>query len=70
MASTKKKRSLIDKLLIIGAAATFILLTVSFSPMIWMLALFAVLPIAVMVILITPTVHLNIVERQTEDNRL
>lgn len=69
MASTPQKKPFLDKLLILGGAATFILLTVSFSPMLWMATILAVLPVVAMVILITPTLHLNIVERQTEDNR-
>jgi hypothetical protein len=56
-------------MLILGGAATFILLTVSFSPMLWMATILAVLPVVAMVILLTPTLHLNIVEKQTEDNR-
>lgn len=64
-----KKTPLIDKLLILGGAATFILLTVTFSPMLWMATVLAVLPVVVMLVLITPTLHLNIVEKQTEDNR-
>ncbi|MBS0619735.1 MAG: hypothetical protein JSR44_16230 [Spirochaetes bacterium] len=70
MASATKKRSLLDKLLILGGATAFILLTISFSPMLWMATILASLPVVVMVILITPTLHLNILERQTEDNRL
>lgn len=69
MASTPQKKPLLDKLLILGGAATFILLTVSFSPMLWMATILAVLPVVAMAILITPTLHLNIAERQTEDNR-
>lgn len=69
MASTPQKKPLLDKLLILGGAATFILLTVSFSPMLWMATILAVLPVVAMTILLTPTLHLNIVERQTEDNR-
>ncbi len=69
MASTPKKKPLIDKLLILGGAVTFIGLTVSFSPMLWMATILAVLPVVAMTILLTPTLHLNIVERQTEENR-
>lgn len=69
MESPAKKRPFIDKMLILGGAATFILLTVSFSPMLWMATILAVLPVVAMVILLTPTLHLNIVEKQTEDNR-
>lgn len=69
MESSAKKRPLIDKLLILGGAFTFIALTVSFSPMLWMATILAVLPIMAMTILITPTLHLNIVEKQTEENR-
>jgi len=65
-----KKRPLIDRLLILGGAATFILLTVSFSPMLWMATILAVLPVVAMTILLTPTLHLNIVEKQSEENRL
>jgi hypothetical protein len=65
-----KKRPLIDRLLILGGAATFILLTVSFSPMLWMATILAVLPVVAMTILLTPTLHLNIAEKQTEENRL
>ncbi|MBL8034646.1 MAG: hypothetical protein JNJ69_13155 [Leptospiraceae bacterium] len=70
MESSGKKRSFIDKMLIFGGAATFILLTVSFSPMLWMATILALLPVVAMTILITPTLHLNIVEKQTEENRL
>lgn len=69
MASTTAKRPFIDKILIMGGASTFILLTVSFSPMLWMATILAVLPVVAMALLITPTLHLNIVEKQTEDNR-
>jgi hypothetical protein len=69
MATTPKKKPLIDKLLILGGAVTFIGLTVSFSPMLWMATILAVLPVVAMTILLTPTLHLNIVERQTEENR-
>lgn len=69
METQGKKLPLIDKLLIAGGAVTFIGLTVTFSPMLWMATLLAVLPVVVMGILITPTLHLNIVEKQTEDNR-
>jgi len=69
MASTPTKRPFIDKMLILGGAVTFILLTVSFSPMLWMATILAVLPVVAMGILITPTLHLNIVEKQTQDNR-
>lgn len=69
MESSAKKRPFIDKMLIFGGAVTFILLTVSFSPMLWMATILAVLPVVAMVILLTPTLHLNIVEKQTEDNR-
>ena len=69
MESSAKKRPFIDKMLILGGAVTFILLTVSFSPMLWMATILAVLPVVAMVILLTPTLHLNIVEKQTEDNR-
>jgi hypothetical protein len=69
MDSSAKKRPLIDKLLILGGAVTFIGLTVTFSPMLWMATLLALLPIMAMSILITPTLHLNIVEKQTEENR-
>jgi membrane protein implicated in regulation of membrane protease activity len=70
MESSPKKRPLIDKLLILGGAVTFVGLTVTFSPMLWMATLLAVLPISVMLTLLTPTLHLNIVEKQTEGNRL
>ncbi len=70
MEASPKKRPLIDKLLIFGGAATFIILTVMLSPMLWMATILALLPVVAMVLLITPTLHLNIVERQTEDNRL
>lgn len=69
MESSGKKTPLIDRLLILGGAATFILLTVTFSPMLWMATILAVLPVVAMLVLITPTLHLNIVEKQTEDNR-
>jgi hypothetical protein len=69
MASTPQKKPLIDKLLILGGAVTFIALTVSFSPMLWMATMLAILPVVAMTILLTPTIHLNVVERQTEDNR-
>lgn len=69
MATTPQKKPLIDKLLILGGAVTFIALTVSFSPMLWMATILAVLPVVAMTILLTPTLHLNIVEKQTEDNR-
>jgi len=69
MESSAKKQPLIDKLLILGGAVTFIGLTVTFSPMLWMATILAVLPILAMAILITPTLHLNIVEKQTEENR-
>lgn len=69
MESSAKKQPLIDKLLILGGAVTFIGLTVTFSPMLWMATVLAVLPILAMTILITPTLHLNIVEKQTEENR-
>lgn len=69
MESSGKKTPLIDKLLILGGAVTFIGLTVTFSPMLWMATLLALLPVLVMVVLITPTLHLNIAEKQTEDNR-
>lgn len=64
-----KKTPFIDKIIIMGGAVTFILLTVSFSPMLWMATILAVLPVMAMLVLLTPTLHLNIVERQTEDNR-
>lgn len=70
MEATPKKRSLIDKMLIFGGAATFIVLTVMLSPMLWMATILALLPVVAMVVLITPTLHLNLVERQTEENRL
>ena len=70
MEASPKKRPLIDKLLIFGGAATFNILTVMLSPMLWMATILALLPVVAMVLLITPTLHLNIVERQTEDNRL
>ncbi len=69
MESSAKKQPLIDKLLILGGAVTFIALTVTFSPMLWMATILALLPILAMGILITPTLHLNIVEKQTEENR-
>lgn len=69
MESSAKKQPLIDKLLILGGAVTFIGLTVTFSPMLWMATILALLPILAMGILITPTLHLNIVEKQTEENR-
>lgn len=69
MESSGKKTPLIDRLLILGGAATFILLTVTFSPMLWMATILAVLPVVAMLVLITPTLHLNIFEKQTEDNR-
>lgn len=69
MESSGKKTPLIDKMLILGGAVTFIGLTVTFSPMLWMATILALLPVLVMVVLITPTLHLNIVEKQTEDNR-
>ncbi len=69
MESSAKKQPLIDKLLILGGAVTFIGLTVTFSPMLWMATILAVLPILAMAILITPTLHLNIVEKQSEENR-
>lgn len=37
--------------------------------MLWMATILAVLPVVAMTVLITPTLHLNIVERQTEENR-
>lgn len=70
MEASPKKRPLIDKLLIWGGASTFIVLTVMLSPMLWMATILALLPVVAMVLLITPTLHLNLVERQTEDNRL
>ncbi|GAB4428279.1 MAG: hypothetical protein OHK0011_10430 [Turneriella sp.] len=69
MDSSGKKTPLIDKMLILGGAVTFIGLTVTFSPMLWMATILALLPVLVMTVLITPTLHLNIVEKQTEDNR-
>lgn len=69
MESSAKKQPLIDKLLILGGAVTFIGLTVTFSPMLWMATILALLPILAMAILITPTLHLNIVEKQTEETR-
>lgn len=69
MEASGKKTPLIDKMLILGGAATFIALTVTFSPMLWMATILALLPVLVMVVLITPTLHMNIVEKQTEDNR-
>ena len=69
MASAPKKKPFLDKMLILGGAVTFIALTVSFSPMLWMATILAVLPVVAMTILLTPTLHLNILERQTEDNR-
>lgn len=70
MEASTKKRPFIDKMLILGGAVTFIGLTVTFSPMLWMATILAVLPVVAMAILITPTLHLNIVEKQTEENRL
>jgi hypothetical protein len=69
MESSGKKTPFFDKLLILGGALTFMGLTIAFSPMLWMATILALLPILVMFVLITPTLHLNIVERQTEDNR-
>lgn len=69
MESSVKKRPFVDRMLILGGAVTFILLTVSFSPMLWMATILAVLPVVAMTILITPTIHLNVVEKQTEENR-
>ncbi len=69
MANTPQKKPLIDKILLIGAFVTFIVITVLFSPMLLMAVLLAALPMVVMVILITPTIHLNVLERQTEANR-
>ncbi|MCX7631862.1 MAG: hypothetical protein N2Z22_00865 [Turneriella sp.] len=69
MAQPKKKLPLIDRILIFGGVATFIVLTVLFSPMLWMATVFALLPVVVMLILLSPTLHMNIVERQTEENR-
>ena len=70
MSTEIKKKPLLDKLLIAGGVATFIGLTVAFSPMLWMATLLAVLPVVVMGILIMPTLHMNIVERQNEENRV
>jgi len=69
MDSSGKKTPLIDKLLILGGALTFIGLTVTFSPMLWMATILALLPVIVMVVLLTPTLHMNLVEKQTEDSR-
>ena len=52
MTMPAKKRPLIDKLLILGGAVTFILLTVTFSPMLWMATILAVLPVVAMGLLI------------------
>ncbi|HRP70491.1 MAG TPA: hypothetical protein PLY93_13255 [Turneriella sp.] len=67
--ANEPKKPLIDKLLIIGALVTFITVTILFSPMLLMATVLAGLPMVAMVILITPTLHLNILERQTESNR-
>jgi hypothetical protein len=69
MESSGKKTPLIDKLLILGGAMAFIGLTVAFSPMLWMATILALLPVLVMLVLLSPTLHLNLVEKQTEDNR-
>jgi hypothetical protein len=69
MDSSGKKTPLIDRLLILGGALTFIGLTVTFSPMLWMATILALLPVLVMVVLLTPTLHMNLVEKQTEDSR-
>lgn len=69
MESSSKKTPFIDKMLILGGALVFMFLTVSFSPMIWMATILAVLPVAAMLVLITPTLHLNLVEKQTDENR-
>jgi hypothetical protein len=69
MDASGKKTPLIDKLLILGGALTFIGLTVTFSPMLWMATILALLPVIVMVVLLTPTLHMNLVEKQTEDSR-
>lgn len=69
MDSSGKKTPLIDKMIILGGAVAFIALTVTFSPMLWMATILALLPVLVMTVLITPTLHLNIAEKQTEENR-
>lgn len=69
MESSAKKNSLVDKALIVGGVCVFVFLTIIFSPMIWMAVCLAMLPVIAMVFLITPTIHLNVIERQTEENR-
>lgn len=52
-----------------GFAVFFIVVTIFFSPMIWLATIMAPLPITVMVLLFQPIVHMNLVERQNEENR-
>ena len=54
---------------IAGFAVVFIILTIFFSPMIWLATILAPLPLTVMILLFQPVVHMNIVEKQTEENR-
>ena len=54
---------------IAGFAVVFIVLTIFFSPMIWLATILAPLPPTVMILLFQPVVHMNIVEKQTEENR-
>ena len=54
---------------IAGFAVVFIVLTIFFSPMIWLATILAPLPLTVMILLFQPVVHMNIVEKQTEENR-
>lgn len=48
----------------------FAVITIFFSPMIWLATILAPVPPTLMFLLFQPVAHLNLVEKQTEENRL
>lgn len=69
MSTEKKTNKWIKLAPAIGGAVVFALLTVSFSPMLWMATVLATLPIVIPLLLIASTLYMNLVEKQTEDKR-
>lgn len=69
MSAEVKKNKWIKLAPAIAVTVVFTLLTVSFSPMLWMATILALLPILIPLQLIASTIYLNVVEKQTNENR-
>lgn len=64
----QRKKIPLFKIIAVGLVLSVI--TIFFSPMIWLATILAPLPITLMLLLFQPVAYLNLVEKQTQDNRL